>query len=93
MTMTVLSPLVARLLSECIEQLQQTQACAGCNDLEVPNTPEMKDIWAQYNKWNSGATSPADDQWIPFPDSTKATVVVSDSVLIFLLKKHLGLST
>jgi len=81
---------VERLVRRAINTLSDYQGRAGCNDLMIPNTLEMENLHAEYNKWNSGATSPKDPQWMPFPDSPTAEVCTNDGFLIFLLRKHTG---
>jgi hypothetical protein len=89
MSTPTLTPAIASLLEGLLEQIQHSQSCAGCNDCEVPNTPEIWGLWKEYNIWNSGTED--ESEWIPFPSSEKPTVVVHDGFLMFLLRKHLGL--
>ncbi len=84
--------IVKSLVENAVEQLADHFANAGCNDLQVPNTPEVKALWAEYNLWNCPeATGPEHDQWMRFPESDEPFVIVHDGFQIFLLKKELGL--
>jgi hypothetical protein len=68
----------------------------GCNDLYIPDTPEMRALWVEYNVWNSGATGPEHPQWIALvedniPEAFDAQLLVHDTFLLFLLKRQLGM--
>lgn len=88
-----MSPLLQDLAGQAIHVLDQVQGSAGCNDLEVPNTDEMRAVWREYNVWNAGAecTGPEHDQWMDFPESDEPTVIVNDGVLLYVLRKHFDL--
>ena len=89
-----MSPDVRKIVETAIRELEIHQSRAGCNDMEVPNTDEMRQLWLECEAWNLGVDV-ADldkmrDEWMPFPESDKETVTVHDSLSGFLLRKITG---
>jgi hypothetical protein len=88
-----MSPDIKDLIEYALEGMSEAQGNAGCNDLTIPNTPEMRDLYHEYQLWNDPTCVPGDDQYMPFPKSDEDEVTVGDSFLIFLMQREMGLLT
>lgn len=93
-----ITPGLKTLLEQAIEQLSDMQACAGCNDLLIENTDEMRQLWDEWNAWNLNTTIEEarkdEDQYVPFGTPRRdGKVCVNDSLLVFLLRRQCGLLT
>ena len=87
-----MSPEIKELLEYAINELEEIQGASGCNDLELPNTPEIKKLWKEYNVWNcEEATNSEHDQWMPLSKLNDNELLGNDGFLVFLLRKHLNL--
>ncbi len=88
-----MSPDIKDLIEYALETLSSLQGSAGCNDLSIPNTPEMRSLYHDYQLWNDPTCVLGDDQYVPFPKSDEDEVTVGDSFLIFLMRHEMGLLT
>ena len=88
-----------KILKEAIEELEDKQACAGCNDLEIPDTEESRQLLREAFAWNNNCSIEDienHDDWneeYEFKSYRKGTLLTSDSLMIYLLKKRCGLLT
>lgn len=86
------STLIENLLVDAVEILSDHLSNQGCNDLCLPNDPEIRALWKEFNEWNSGATDSSHPEWIDLhthPDQQQLIGV--DAFYIFLIKKNLGM--
>lgn len=87
-----MSPDVKDLIEYTLERLGEIQANAGCNDIDVPNTPEMRALYHDYSMWNAPDAPPGDDQYMDWPgDESDVQVTVNDSFLVYLMRREMGL--
>jgi hypothetical protein len=92
--------LIKNLASIGIEELNEHFANAGCNDLIVEDSPELKELWDEFNAANLNTTvdklDKNDDQYMSYPKphqrDGKSFVCLNDSIIIFALKKLTGLN-
>lgn len=87
-----MSPDIKDLIEHALESLSDAQANAGCNDLAVSNTPEMRALYHDYSMWNAPDAPPGDDQYMDWPgDEGDSQVWVNDGFLIYLMRREMGL--
>jgi hypothetical protein len=71
-------------LTKIVNDLGDAQANAGCNDLHIPDSPESRELISEYYTNYSPGCEPSVTQ-------AGTDIVVNDDVLIYLLKRELGL--
>ena len=89
-----------------IEELAETHGNAGCNEMSMPDSPELRQLWDEYNAWNMNVPldklDKTSDQYREYPEpTTKATtglwghpagtVTLDDGLTEFALRKLAGL--
>jgi hypothetical protein len=85
-----MSPAIKQIFKDAIAELEQVHSCNVCNDYTVMDTPEIRKLWQEYNKNNSGAMDESHDQWIHFREE-KGKLLVCESFMTFVLKKYFEL--
>lgn len=88
-----MSPDIKDLIEYALEALSDAQGNAGCNDLQIPNTAEMRALYHEYSLDNAPDAPPGDDQYMDFPKSDEDEVTVGDGFLIYLMRREMGLLT
>jgi len=81
-------------IKAAIEQLEETQSCAGCNDYTMDDTPENRALWDECQAWNlkmpvAEVKGHADYQ--PPCQRPGGRLDVSDSITVFALRKATGM--
>lgn len=78
-----------------IEELSNQLSNAGCNDLELEDSKELRELWREYNAWNLSVSldelNEKDDQYKPYPKPYRGKVTLNGYLFIFVLKKKCGL--
>ncbi len=88
-----MSPILQPFIAEAIGRLRHEFACAGCNDYDMPDTPENRALWDECQAHNLGV--PVDqlkthrDYYVP--SARRGKMFIDDSVLIYALKKATGM--
>ncbi len=82
-----------KLLKQAIDELDDIHSNAGCNDLELPNTPEAVQIIKEAWAWNFRCPVEKIEQHKEWPEIIRYGNKIStqDFILIYLLRKKCGL--
>ncbi len=82
-----------QILVEAVEELDNYFSNRCCNDYELKDTPENRQIIKEYQAWNLRVPLDEVESHKEYgePNMHKGNLFCHDSVMIYVLKKNLGL--
>ena len=89
MTAIILSCTEMELLSHFIAELEFHHSVAGCNEMEIKDTPRMRvQIEAAEHQWQEKHGVPEEERWKP--GIRNGRIQTQDHMILDYLKERLG---
>lgn len=73
------------ILKEAIEYFDESLSNSSCNDCEIADTPENRELIKEYRRYSYGGD---DENILQF---SRGKLYTDDGLWVYLLKKNLGL--